>query len=236
MSRSSPYLHKAPENFASDIEEMRSTSLFLVSKSGPTVFVIKTDNPAQKPFKVFIGSNQRCTCGGGEATGKLCKHILFVMNKVLRVPETNPLCWQLSLIDSEITNILAGKFNATTTSQRHAFLRRGARDMRSSSPDSNGSATDSNPSKTRQELVPDEVCPICQDEMTSEQLSENEICFCEQSCGNNIHVKCLLMYATHMKSEVSKASKFFCEPELKQKLASPRNLAKLMKLTTARQN
>jgi len=200
MSRASPYLIKKNDTFEEDVAAMRSTPLFLVSKSGPTVFIIKTDVPQQKPFKAFIGDNQRCSCGGGEGRGRLCVHLLFVMIKVLRVPETNPLAWQLSLVDSEVTAVLAGKFTATTSSQRHAYLRRGSTGDNTSA-NAISSGTSKQPSRERQELVDDEVCPICQDDMTKPEMDEGQICFCESSCGNNLHVKCLLMYATHMQSE-----------------------------------
>ena len=131
MSRSSPFLNKPQDGFAEDVALMRSTPLFLVSTTGPTVFIIKTGNPSTKPFKVYIGSNQRCSCGGGEGRGKLCLHILYVMIKVLRVPETNPLSWQISLVDSEVTNILSGRGSSdnaggATDARRssHSFLRR----------------------------------------------------------------------------------------------------------------
>lgn len=38
---------------------------------------------------------------------KLCLHILYAMLKVLRLPPTSPLVWQLSLIDSEISDMLS---------------------------------------------------------------------------------------------------------------------------------
>lgn len=34
---------------------------------------------------------------GGKGCQELCSHLLFVMCKVLRVPPSNPLVWQLSL-------------------------------------------------------------------------------------------------------------------------------------------
>jgi len=39
-----------------------------------------------------------CRCSGpGSGSKELCLHLLFTMLKVLRVPASNPLVWQLSL-------------------------------------------------------------------------------------------------------------------------------------------
>ena len=100
-----------------------------MSTLGPTVFVIKQAE-VERPFKVYIGDNQRCSCGGGEGRGALCMHLMYVMIKVLRVPDNNPLSWQLSLVDSEVTNILAGRIGSSRRNggagRTHAFLRRGS--------------------------------------------------------------------------------------------------------------
>ena len=212
MSRNHEYLNKPPEGFRDDVEAMKRMELFLVSTQGPTVFVIK-QSETEKPFKVYIGDNQRCSCGGGEGRGKLCAHLLYVMVKVLRVPETNPLSWQLSLVDSEVTNILAGRIG--TTSRRnnrparpHAFLRRGSR----SEAKPQGS-DERPPTRKRKELEEEDVCPICQEYMTEEELEADALCFCQDSCGSNFHTRCLRMYATHLRSEKKKVLCPMCRGE-----------------------
>ncbi|GMI29040.1 hypothetical protein TeGR_g7696 [Tetraparma gracilis] len=126
MSRSTPYINKPPANFAAINERLAQIQLLLLSTVGPTMFVIKHSSHS-KPFKVSIGSNHRCTCGGGEGRGTLCEHIVFVMSKVLRVPTAHPLCWQLGLTEPEIEACLKGDLGRTQGSQREsarAFLRR----------------------------------------------------------------------------------------------------------------
>ena len=217
MSRNHSYLNKPPADWETSVAEMRETPLFLMSTTGPTVFVVKTDNPQAKPFKVYVGDNQRCTCGGGEARGKLCVHLMFVMMKVLRVKATDPLAWQLSLVDSEVTQVLArgkkpGNVAASETGDgpspgtaRHAFLRRGqgaaASGRAGSEQEAAGACVEGRDTRTRQDLTADEVCPICQDDMTEQQMTSGHLCFCEHQCGSNLHAKCLRMYATHLKSE-----------------------------------
>lgn len=50
--------------------------------------------------------------------------------QVLRTPASNPLSWQLSLLDSEVTQILQGRLSAAggrgaaQAAAKHAFLRK----------------------------------------------------------------------------------------------------------------
>jgi E3 ubiquitin-protein ligase ZSWIM2 len=41
-----------------------------------------------------------------------------------------------------------------------------------------------------------QVCPICQEGMSVAQA----LTYCRKSCGNNMHVKCMKMYAEFQRS------------------------------------
>ena len=104
---------------------------------------------------------------------------LFVMLKVLRVPTSNPLIWQTSLLDAEVDQILRGRFVRARIAVPAA---------------SEGTA---GASEVEQRPVADgEVCPICQEEMGDESL----LTFCRRSCGNNVHIKCMKVWAEHRTS------------------------------------
>lgn len=64
-----------------------------------------------------------------------------------------------------------------------------------------------------QELDEEDICPICQEDMTPEELKNDLLCYCEDSCGSNFHVKCLRMFATHAKSEKKKVLCPMCRGE-----------------------
>lgn len=54
-----------------------------------------------------ICDNPHCSLPGPAGCCKeLCLHIVFVMVRVLRVPASNPLAWQLSLTDRELEEVL----------------------------------------------------------------------------------------------------------------------------------
>lgn len=74
--------------------------LFVVQRLGPTSFVVREDGSDVKR-KVVVGSRMACSCcqlGVLGTVSELCVHILFVVVKVLRVPPSNALVWQLSLL------------------------------------------------------------------------------------------------------------------------------------------
>jgi hypothetical protein len=81
------------------LSAVSSTIMYVMQQCGPTSFIVKED-ATDKQHHVTIGSLQQCSCQK-RAQGiapELCRHIIFVMIKVLKVPSENPLCWQLSLV------------------------------------------------------------------------------------------------------------------------------------------
>lgn len=214
MSRYSSFVTKPPEGWNQTINDLCNVRLFLVSTVGPTVFILKSDDLTDTTYKVFIGERQMCSCGGGEARGKLCFHILFVMIKVLRVPSDNCIAWQFSLVDSEIESILSGEVSRNTNkkSQTHSFMKKGHGERQRQQKQNKALKSykdgdevqeldDTTYCVSQKELQEDNICCICQEEMTRQHFEEDELCFCESQCGTNFHSRCFRMYATYNRSQ-----------------------------------
>ena len=111
--RAVAYRQRRPAEYAELLQTLESTRIMLLSNAGPLCFVVsELPPPAEaaadaaadraatpalappKPLRVTIGARQTCTCGKPHPSG-LCVHILFVMTKVLRVPASDPLSWQV---------------------------------------------------------------------------------------------------------------------------------------------
>jgi len=139
-----------------------------------------------KKYKVCIGSRQMCSCADGE----LCVHLLFVMLRVLGVPQANAVLWQHSLTDNEVAAVLAKKLGGADGEQaKHRYLRR-------------GSAGDAAGAAAPRTLTEDSMCPICMDEMQADgEEAQEPVTHCKKSCGNHVHVKCMIMYAEHALAE-----------------------------------
>mmetsp|Transcript_853 Transcript_853/g.2927 ORF Transcript_853/g.2927 Transcript_853/m.2927 type:complete len:816 (-) Transcript_853:2712-5159(-) len=194
MSRSHPWITKCPEPVKELIQQLASTRLYLVRETGPTSFIL-TDGDTDdvmaststtttttrsrssvtpNKYKVRIGSSHKCSCGSSQTP---CIHILYVFCKIFRVPDTNPLIWQLSLIDHEINQILQGRASAAYAARAHGSRRSGAAAKSSSQ---------------RRQLDEGDVCPICQEDMGQEDF----LIYCHE-CGQNIHTKCMKIWADH---------------------------------------
>ena len=60
-----------------------------------------TTNFASAVYQVTVGKHPDCTCPDFQR-GNLCKHYLFVMLRVLRLDDRDPLVWQKALLKSEV--------------------------------------------------------------------------------------------------------------------------------------
>ena len=101
-----------------------------------------------------------------------------ILLKKFRVPRENPVIWQLGLIEREINEILLGH-------------------LRRQSP-VHSSAQPSDQKTVQRDIGPDDVCPICQDELLG--ASQQSLTFCKYGCGKSVHLKCMKIWADHQKS------------------------------------
>jgi hypothetical protein len=190
-------------------EELDTSQFFLVAKSGPTVFKVRDE--AASTFTCIIGSPNSCTCGV-DAGQESCIHLLFCLLKVLRIPDSNPLCWQITFTDSQVDMVLDHRTRTAYTrnerrqgSAPHAYLKRADKD------NNKENKLEEDDIVMRQGLLEDEenVCTICQDCMEKDQA----LTWCRRGCGNNYHGKCMLMYATHCKSQKQNVSCPLCRED-----------------------
>ncbi|KAL0489957.1 E3 ubiquitin-protein ligase [Acrasis kona] len=99
--------------------------------------------------------------------------------KVYRLPPSNPLVWQTSLIDSEITSILQGRTHVRNK-QKPSRVEKKKEPIRVA-------ATQG---VSRKEIA-EEECTICYDSMCEDQ----HLVWCQKGCGNNFHSQCFKAWA-----------------------------------------
>lgn len=58
-------------------------------------------------YEVRVGRFPSCTCPDAAIRGNLCKHYLYVMIRVLRLKDDDPLVWQRALLTSEAEEVCA---------------------------------------------------------------------------------------------------------------------------------
>ncbi|ETV87692.1 hypothetical protein H257_01176 [Aphanomyces astaci] len=181
MARLAPYRMKIPDLVKERVAQTLAMTMYLVQTTGPTNYVIQEPN-SDKKHRVLIGSVQSCSCGDKE----ICCHLLFVMLKILRVPASNPVIWQRSLIDSETNMVLTeGYSQVDGGGGRKPFLRRKVLEDEAS-PETNGDGLGKE--CVRHTVVNGEVCAICREDMMEAQ---HNLTYCKRGCGNNFHIDCM---------------------------------------------
>lgn len=95
--------------------------------------------------------------------------------------------WQTALLDTEVTRILRRDFSRdqrrTVNTTRHvSYLR--AKKMPNQS--SETQTPDDDPGVERHQVVEEENCVICQEDM----MCDKPLTYCKKGCGNNFHVEC----------------------------------------------
>jgi uncharacterized Zn finger protein len=124
-------------------------------------------------YTVIINSTPQCSCPDFQK-GNSCKHILFVFLKVLKLPPESELIYQRGLLSSEIKEIFHNAPPDPTIMANIQVQKKYIEIVEGKSENS----------IKRRSIEGD--CPICYEEMKSSE----QLVWCKNSCGNNIHLEC----------------------------------------------
>ncbi|CAF3786003.1 unnamed protein product [Rotaria sp. Silwood1] len=154
-------------------------------------------------YTVTISNLPSCTCPD-HVNGYLCKHIFFVLHRVLKVDRQSPLLYQKAFLTSELNEIFANAdahrnaiFNDSNVLAEREV--REAYRVATGDPDAivdtvtDTTVTSKGTTATMVQQKPitaDDECPICFETMEDEANDANKIFFCSTSCGNNMHMTC----------------------------------------------
>ncbi|KXZ54207.1 hypothetical protein GPECTOR_5g30 [Gonium pectorale] len=179
-------------------------------------------------YQVRISRQPNCSCPDF-AKGHLCKHILFVMLRVLRQRPTDPVIWQRALLPSEVERLLSPMLaNASGAGPgAGAAAAAGAGAGAAAGVDRSVLASDvirqryaaiaggtaaggaAGAGASVQRPVEGD-CPICYEEMVAGAGRGAEaITFCA-SCGNNMHRECFSRWAASKRSGGSQVTCVYC--------------------------
>jgi hypothetical protein len=113
MSRLYPYRTRMPVHILQLLDVASRITLFLVGQSGPLSFTFK-DRLNQK-YKTSIGAELKCSCS--PSRNDHCIHTAYVMLKIFKVSTENPIIWQAGYVDSELSDLLSGKYTVATSNR-----------------------------------------------------------------------------------------------------------------------
>lgn len=175
------YLVQQSEIPTDDTEDVASVVDFTVLGSTGNVYTVS------------LGLVPSCTCPDFYKRQDLCKHIMFVLLKVVGLDfRTNPLAYQKAYVVSELKQLFAilrsrrvGGTVLANARVRAAVLGAGGTAAHASLDNDSSSGV-----VQRRSLANDDSdCPICFDDLTGEP--DSRLAFCRGTCGANFHAECI---------------------------------------------
>jgi len=164
------------------IDRAKSQKMYLINRAPASDQALEREftvlGSVGNVYTVKISKNPSCNCPDF-GNGNLCKHILFIYLKVLKVPFDSDLIYQTSLLTSEVRSIFlnAPKDPATVVlaskAVRDEFKKMTTKDSEKDD------VIDLNRKST------DDDCPICYETLKK----ESSLLWC-RTCGNNVHESC----------------------------------------------
>ncbi|BGP16382.1 hypothetical protein JCM10213v2_004384 [Rhodosporidiobolus nylandii] len=176
-------------------DRVRLQRFFCVARhrTGPVSEEFKVLGSTGNQYTVRIDKQPSCDCPDG-AKGNKCKHQLFVLLKILQVPQSSNLWYQSALLTSELTAIFAHARPAPRTQLDERVAKAYRIATGEEQPEAGTSSAGSGVVAKR---VPQEgdSCPICYEDFTPDSETGLVFCLSLQGCGNPLHAECFANWA-----------------------------------------
>ncbi|XP_064924994.1 E3 ubiquitin-protein ligase ZSWIM2 [Columba livia] len=153
----------------------------VVRELGPTAFLLQEDGRRGPPLRVLLGAPHSCTCAAFRAGTGLCAHLCWILLKKYRLPRDHEYASKLGLLEREIEDVLQRLHQERTQNPEETLF-------------SQTLHQESDRCIDQKEIDEEDVCPICQEELLKKMLP---ITYCRYSCGNNVHIKCMKIWADY---------------------------------------
>ncbi|XP_020797489.2 E3 ubiquitin-protein ligase ZSWIM2 [Boleophthalmus pectinirostris] len=174
-------------------EQALSTTILLLKTYGPTGFLLREEGQ-DSDCKVFLGQPHSCTCPVFLREGEPCKHICWILLKKFQLPKEHEYSFQCGLSERQISEVLQGSHQTPQPSPPGA------------SPPAAAAAAAAG-WVLRRDIQPQDVCPICQEELLERR---QPVAYCRFSCGNNVHISCMKVWADHRQHSASDSGMVKC--------------------------
>ena len=129
--------------------------------------------------------------------GNLCKHILFVMLKVIGLQSSNNLVYQSAYLTNELEEIINLLQARTRLLGRDVVANEAVREAIKKGETKADTKEDDSKMASRKEVEGD--CPICFDPLGA---NLNLLTYCKAACGSNFHKGCIQMWTSQPKQRV----------------------------------
>ncbi|SPO22981.1 uncharacterized protein UTRI_01659 [Ustilago trichophora] len=148
-------------------------------------------------YKILIDRNVSCSCMDFKLRRQVCKHLLFVYIKVLRLASNLPVYSDIRLTQDQVQQVFDESLSDPVAQAlakpelRDAWKKAVGYKSDDSETASDSSASGSNDAPVGKRLIPEEgdVCGVCYEDLEPGSVEGLE--FCLKSCGRPIHTDCL---------------------------------------------
>eukprot|EP01031_Cornospumella_fuschlensis_P025492 gene25492-30777_t len=180
--RAAPYKHTANADIRSRISRAVSQRMYMVNQEDLSneeglcrkyAVLGSTGNV----YDIKIERIPSCTCPDAAKKG-LCKHIIFIMVKVLQVPQNSELVYQRALLQSELAQIFATAPEPAASVQAKkevivAYNKSLGIDSGEAGGGGGASSSSSDAAAPVNDKKPEGDCPVCFEDMTGGEALES---------------------------------------------------------------
>ena len=204
--RERPYVSRLSEPLKERLAAAQQAKLFVLQSPGPTLFVLREED-SRKKYRVSIGSVHSCTCGAREQP---CVHVAFVLLRIFRIQSNDNRCWQASLIDRELEELVESRARSVA---RAALARRDWGSAPMCEPCEPGADPANVPRRPLDFAEDADPCPICYEDIGPADDAAGLLDWCRKSCGKSLHKRCFATWAEHQQSIGQKLTCPHCRGE-----------------------
>lgn len=159
-------------------ERGKTQQLYLVERKNDLDYLVM--GSTGNIYSVSIQKQPQCTCPDYKQRKKRCKHIYFVLLRIMKVKNED----QLEYSDADLIQMIK---NIPEITKNLIVNKKVAEEYKK---------IDSKTGLVEKNMDADDLCPICLDDLNNGQ----PIDYCKFSCGKCIHEACLKMWIQGSKS------------------------------------
>jgi hypothetical protein len=186
------------------IERALQQRLFLIDAStvstslqeGGSFITLSVLGSTGNVYEVTIQKVPHCSCPDA-AKGNLCKHLLFVMLKVVGLPAHDQLVYQSAYLTDEVEKIIALLQTRLQSLGRDVVANEQVQKVHADMKKGIKSGVDDESNTVPRKETDGQDCPICFDDLGS---NLSQLTYCKGTCGTNYHKGCIQMWTSQARS------------------------------------
>tara|TARA_R110002050_G_scaffold104197_1_gene213572 strand:- start:679 stop:1917 length:1239 start_codon:yes stop_codon:yes gene_type:complete len=177
-----------PTSLSARISRALNQRLYLVDRE-----VVEKDK--KEIFKVLgstgnlytVNIQTHCSCNCPDSA-RMCKHIIFVFCRVLKVPRKSPLLLRASVTDAELKQLFASRPAVNDVEAAREVIAAVTGKGLEEEEIANEEGQKEENEEKRKKIEDDDECVICYEDLVG--VNPEPLTWCRATCGTNMHAAC----------------------------------------------